>query len=684
MRSIAVLWALHFHQPIGNFPDVLSTYTRSVCLPFLESLEKHPNIKISLHFSGPLLEYFDRAFPETLSRLEQLYNRDQIEFLGGGFYEPIFSLIPPEDAQGQIGKMSAWITKRFGTDARPTGAWLPESLWEPSYAQLLHEAGVRYTWVEDSLFHSSGLKPAPLFQPYRTEHLGHPLVLLPVQRAFSDQIPFKKKEEILGIIKQIANRNGAQTLILAQNGNQYGGWPGTTEKVYGEKLLEQWLQILETPGTQTRLPREVLAERHHYPLVHLVPGQIRSLDAAPLPVVAQIEYERVRKDLQLRFDFDRFDPFLRGGTWAGFLGKYPEVNHFHKKMLWLRRLIQNVDDETTRETALDALWAAQSHTAYWHAGHGGCYANYLRDAIHQKLIFAEKLLAEAQDEKQILSWQEDYDGDGEDEILLHAPDLSFTIKPNYGAALLDFNVWPALFNLGNTFRRRREAFHEALKDRKDLIEDWHQRLLFQDHLLRPGFTLDELSKNKVVELGDFVNQPYELIAQTKTPRSLAFTFQREGGLYLEGNRRPMTIQKTYQILEEGTLDVEYLLQNEATVPCDAWFLVELNYTPLDGKDPECRFVLPAGTHSCDARFEEAEVSNFRILNARRRFMWDWLFLQPARLFHFPIHTIEVEKDQPIASYQGSAFLLGWHIRLAAGEAFHVNLQSKVEMIPEES
>src|SRR5205085_9767111 len=107
---------------------------RRCYLPFVEALERHPSIRIGLHYSGPLLEWFAQRHPEFLDQLGEMSRRRQIELVGGGFYEPILISLPPEDQIEQLSRMREYLARRFGI--APTGAWLTERVWEP---QLPHE-----------------------------------------------------------------------------------------------------------------------------------------------------------------------------------------------------------------------------------------------------------------------------------------------------------------------------------------------------------------------------------------------------------------------------------------------------------------------------------------------------------------------------------------------------------------
>ena len=100
MGKITFIIILHNHQPVGNFDWVFNDAAHDAYLPFLEVLDRHPGIKIGLHTTGPLLEWFENNLPEYLDRLTSLVERGQVEILGGAFYEPILSVLPDRDKTG--------------------------------------------------------------------------------------------------------------------------------------------------------------------------------------------------------------------------------------------------------------------------------------------------------------------------------------------------------------------------------------------------------------------------------------------------------------------------------------------------------------------------------------------------------------------------------------------------------
>src|SRR5260221_10924542 len=123
------VFGLHDHQPVGNFDSVFEQAYRDAYLPFLELMEQYPEIPFTLHHSGCLLEWLVAHRAEYVARLRALVERKQVEILGGGFYEPIMTMLPRRDRVGQIRTYTAYQEQLFPCKIR--GMWLAERVWEP-------------------------------------------------------------------------------------------------------------------------------------------------------------------------------------------------------------------------------------------------------------------------------------------------------------------------------------------------------------------------------------------------------------------------------------------------------------------------------------------------------------------------------------------------------------------------
>src|SRR3972149_4196474 len=112
-KKINLILAVHNHQPIGNFDKVISEACDKAYKPFLDILEKYPSLKVSIHYSGCLLEWIEINKPDMIAQIKHLVDRNQIELMGGGFYEPIMVMLPERDRVGQIERYADYLQKHF-------------------------------------------------------------------------------------------------------------------------------------------------------------------------------------------------------------------------------------------------------------------------------------------------------------------------------------------------------------------------------------------------------------------------------------------------------------------------------------------------------------------------------------------------------------------------------------------
>ena len=80
---ISLALAIHNHQPVGNFGWVLAEVFEQAYLPMVEALERHPDVSLSLHYTGPLLEWLRAERPGFIAQLGALVGRGQVGHLGG-------------------------------------------------------------------------------------------------------------------------------------------------------------------------------------------------------------------------------------------------------------------------------------------------------------------------------------------------------------------------------------------------------------------------------------------------------------------------------------------------------------------------------------------------------------------------------------------------------------------------
>jgi Glycosyl hydrolase family 57. len=86
MAKTSFIFVLHFHQPIGQYRFVLERVQRNSYELLLRVLKEYRDLHLTLHFSGPLLMYWEKYFPEYLSEMREINKEQQLRGVGGDFF----------------------------------------------------------------------------------------------------------------------------------------------------------------------------------------------------------------------------------------------------------------------------------------------------------------------------------------------------------------------------------------------------------------------------------------------------------------------------------------------------------------------------------------------------------------------------------------------------------------------
>jgi 4-alpha-glucanotransferase len=460
MDPIRFVFGLHLHQPVGNFDHVFAQHVEDVYRPLLDRLEGRGFLPVVLHLSGPLLEWLERHEPAYVDRLAALAAEGKVEMLLAGFYEPVLAALHRADRIEQIGWMQEAVQRRFGVDAR--GLWLTERVWEPELAADLAEAGVRYALVDDRHFLVTGFESERLHAPYWTESDGRRVALFPIDERLRYLIPFRPPEETAQYLRDLRGA-GHRLAVLADDGEKFGGWPGTKEWVYQRGWLDRFMDTIGglVEGGEVRLSRldQALDAVPANGLAYLPTASYTEMEEWTLPPDAALRLDRLRRDMGEARVAGPDGALVRGAHWRNFLVKYPESNRMHKKMQALSALCRRKGNPVE---ARRAIGRAQCNDAYWHGVFGGLYLPHLRDALWRELAFAEGELRRGKG----LAWEVlDFDGDGQQEIWVHSESFSAVISPARGAAIEEYTVFRSGINYANVLTRRREAYHDLALQR---------------------------------------------------------------------------------------------------------------------------------------------------------------------------------------------------------------------------
>ena len=700
---ISLALAIHNHQPVGNFGWVFAQVYDEAYLPMLEALERHRGVRLSLHYTGPLLEWLAAERPAFLERLGALVRGDQVELLGGGLYEPILASLPEHDRIDQLARMAARLEGITGR--RPKGAWLAERVWEPDLPTSLVSAGYQWTILDDQHFRAAAIPEANLWGAYTTEDQGQLLSVFGTEQGLRYRIPFGTVESVIDYLRDHATEGGERVGMMGDDGEKFGAWPTTHAHCWGDgRWVDRFFEALEANASwlSTVTPSEWLEREPPIGRVYVPTSSYMEMGEWALPADETVVFHGL-----LHEAIERHKPdarWLRGGFWRNFQVKYREVNDLHKQMLRASGKVAAMPDGPARAAALDHLHRGQSNDCYWHGLFGGIYISHMRLATLEHLIAAEDAadavlgtLREAR--------LADLDMDGRPEVYLAEPGQVVTVKPNEGAGIGAWDVRAARHALAAVLRRRPEAYHETLRahDAKaarpaadtgaggapasihDIVMTKEARLSdhlhYDDHerrsalvrFLDPGATPEQYATAREREVGDF--RDGEFTVDHLAPGQVSLS--REGDVL----GQPVGLSKTIR-LGGGRLDPELIaeleLHHRGTEPVEARLGLEFGIHLLGGGgNPSAWYDLRGERTAHDGSGTARGVDAIGFGN-------DWVAVavtarpEPAAdAWWSPIETVSNSESGFERVYQGSALLLSWPVRLEPGAARRFAVRLKV-------
>ena len=459
-KTVSLLFGVHAHQPVGNFPEVLEDAHQRCYKPFLEIVHQYPAFRFALHSSGWLLEWLMVNHPEDMNLLREMAQRGQVEFFGAGDMEPVLAIIPYRDRMSQLAAMSDRLEQYFLQ--RPQGAWLTERVWEATVIPALADSGIKYVMVDDYHFLCAGTPREKLYGYHSTEEDGRVLDLYPISEALRYRLPFSPAHEAVAYIESMAQEGGHAAAIYFDDIEKFGIWPETHEWVYGKGWLKDFVEgVLASKTIQSRHFADHHREAPTQGVAYLPTVSYSEMGEWSLPAAAARRYTELVHAAQHEGVLEQDRPFIRGGIWKNFLTRYPESNWMHKRMLGLSARLAQLPAEQIRQDLVQLLHEAQANDAYWHGLFGGLYLPHLRRAIWNAIIQLERRLDGMQARPDTATG--DLDLDGNLEVFMKSLALQAVVRPDKDAAVIELSSYALGQNFGDTLRRYEEHYHEKAK-----------------------------------------------------------------------------------------------------------------------------------------------------------------------------------------------------------------------------
>ena len=615
MKTINLILGNHNHQPVGNFDFVFESTYQKAYKPFLDMLEKYKDIKFNFHYTGSLLSWIEKNHPEHIEKLKNLVKEKRIEIQSGGFYEPIMPSIPDKDKDIQIKKLNNYIKDKFKVKAN--GAWIAERVWEPTLVKNLAKNGIKYIMLDDSQFLTTGIDTKNIFGYFITDNENYKLNIFPISQELRYLIPFREAKKSIEYLKSIATEEGDRVVVLHDDGEKYGDWPGTQKWVYEDKWLENFFEALskEKDIIKTTTYSEYIKKYPPISKIYIPNGSYEEMLTWVLPAKVQDEFHSKLEELKKSNENEIITRFMRGGFWRNYFSKYSESNRMNKRMIYASNIFDRFKFKRNKgkikedkEIALDYLLQGQCNCPYWHGTFGGLYLNNLRHATYSNLIKSTSISEKnIYGENYFIKKNIDFDMDGRDEVIISS-EKETLIFHSLSGSLIEWDLKKENpINLIDTLKRREEAYHISAmrntnndnqneghvsiheiakkvdeKIAKYLVFDKNEKVFGVDHFLGKMPSAEEFQLLQYKENANFFESFYKIIEDKIDKDFAKVIFKRKGRI----DGKEINLIKKYIVNSKGGFLLEATFENKSGEEIEFVYALENNITLLAGGEKD--------------------------------------------------------------------------------------------------
>lgn len=543
MNSIYVSFSLKSFDSGSDNLTLLDKNYQNVYKPIIKFLYSHPEFKFSFSFTGIQLSFFKKRRNEIFTILKELSDRKQIEFLGGGYYNPIMPLLYQVDRNGQIDMLSAEIRQTLGK--RPRGITLFADGWDSSLVNSLQTCGIEYVLLDSNLVSNDKLKFLPLIM----SDLGKSITIYPYYKEFNPKYYSTAKEFVIEITKRIQKIEKKDKYLQLQPERIININLSHEDLIY---LIEnKWFEDLtkylkHNPDCPVQLTTPTIYNKNNIIKENVfIPAGLNS-DISSWIYQTKINNNFINKNINNLYDFMNINT----------------ISHsLYNRIMYVSMLVnQYKNDKMRKKTARDKLWQAQNGAGLFFNTDGVFTNSNLRQNAYKNLMDAEKILREDTNFRETITCF-DYDQDGINEYVCRMNNY-FAYISLISGAIRELEV---LKNTGN---------YAANLSRIDLYDDYNDdyvRGLFVDHL--------------------FNNEQYEKYINDEPPSNGVFSKIHFSEIKFSQNHKEIqlatsaifspTKQKVYlrkkYIINSDGLNVQYILRNDSEKTLNAKFGVESNF-----------------------------------------------------------------------------------------------------------
>jgi len=387
----------------------------------------------------------------------------------------------------------------------------------------------------------------------------------------------------------MADEKGDRCALLISDAEKMGVWGTTHEFCYieakgheegdnGKPFISAFFeQIVNNKWIISITLSEYMEKIPARGLVYLPTASYDKMEEWVLPTKERKAFKKIRKIL--KDDPKKQDEylFLKGGFWRYFLVKYPESNNMHKKMLYVREKLIQVEKQVNKikteekkseiktkiTEAWEEIYKAQCNDSYWHGLFGGVYLQFLRFSVYTHLINAENIIDSLNSEiysianKYISITPIDFNKDSKMDVIIESNILNLYVNPSDGGTIFELDYKPKSYNLLNTLTRWPEAYHDDDEiDKDEVMVDRYKKSMLRMRFFQNDISLKQLETDQYYEFGTFTDGEFKVIRNEKDGKSAILELELFGTVKdpESDERYPCTLIKKI-VVEENQIDI---------------------------------------------------------------------------------------------------------------------------------
>lgn len=517
----------------------------SIYRPLAKLLYSHANISFSFSFTGIQIQYYKKHRNELITIMRQLMERNQLEILGGGFYDPILPLLYSVDRTGQIDMLSNEIKQITGK--RPRGITLFADCWDSSLVNSLDSAGIEYILLDSTIIQADKRRFLPIYM----SDLGKAINIFPYYDSLCPNCDVEISTYVENIIKQVEKIEKAEkkdTYCQLQPNRIIN--INLTHQQIEQLLKNKWFEKFS----------DYISTNPDCRIKTIIPSVYKKLNSIKIPayIPAGINGEIAK---WIGRAFTEIDHKQTTVTVHDFMNTYPQSKELYNRIMYVSMLVnQYKNDKMRKKFAREKLWQAQNGTGLLCSSKGAFSNSKYRQQCYKYLMEAEKILREDDEFTENVSCF-DYNSDGIDEYVCRMENY-FSYIALTGGAIQELDILKNTGNYADNLSRYEEY---------DGCSDLYERGLFVDHVLTEAQFQNYL-QGKPAGDGVFSRIQYSEIKYQMKHHEVQLGAE---AVFLP-TKQKLYLKKKYIINSTGMI-IQYILKNESEKPLDAYFVIESNF-----------------------------------------------------------------------------------------------------------